>query len=229
MRTLSALVMTSLFAFVVAGCGSDPGSGSKTLFVKALAESDGSTDGTFLAVEVRQGTSDGELISDAVVNIVGDDTGEFNLPWNGGNFFGYKFGSYSKQLTWDKGWKLSVKRGQDELDAYLVAPGVTTITEPIAGTTFRRGAGEPLTVKWKDGFDRRADNVEVDFDDAQGQADKAFTQEDPLEAEVQANTLVATDKEKVRVIRRNEINLEGGVPGSTFRAVTHHRIEFAVE
>ncbi|MBX5481273.1 MAG: hypothetical protein IRZ16_05405 [Myxococcaceae bacterium] len=229
-KTIAAAVVTTLMTLGLAGCGSNPGSGTQTLWVKAQAISDGDPKNTAMLVEVRQGSSDGELITDAVVTIVGDETGEFNLPWQGANLFGWKFGSYYKELTWDTGWQLTVKRGQDALDAYLVAPGITTITQPLDGSTFDRSQGEPLVVKWKDGYGRRAESsVAVDFERAPGQADKSFTREDPLELEVEANNLVATDHERVTVTRKNEIALAGGVPGSTFSAETHHRVEFIVK
>ena len=217
-------------AFAASGCGGrNPGGGTKTLYVKAQAVSDGSTDNTAMGVEVREGHSEGNLVTDAVVTVVGNKTGEFNLAWTGINWGGFKAGAYYKdKMQWDTGWKITVKRGQDELDAYLVAPGITTITEPIAATTFKRAEGKPLMVKWKDSDGDRAQIVKIDFDKSDS-ADREFSDwDDPFELQVEPNTLVP-DNERVTVSRQNQINLEGGTAGSIFTAETHHRIQFTVE
>lgn len=226
--TLRLTSMFFLAASLVACGGSNPGNGTRTLFVNARAESDGASDGSLLMVEVREGHSEGTLITDAVVTINGNETGEFNLPWVGANFGGFKFGAYAKDnLTWDTGWSLNVKRGEDYLDAYLVAPGHTTITAPLGGSTYRRSSGEPLVLQWKDGEGRGADLTTVRFKTSE-QANRDFT-DDPMEYEVEPNHLQADDDERVEVERRNEVNLEGGTAGSIFRAVTRHRVEFAIE
>lgn len=227
MRTLSALLMSGGLAVVAMGCGSNPGGGTKTLFVEAEAVSDGTSNGRFLAVQVREGHSDGNLVNDAIVTIRGDDSGEFNLPWEGINFGGFRAGLYLKsQIEWDRGWSLTVKRGEDYLDAYLVAPGDTTITQPIGNTSFQRGS-EPLLITWKDSIDRRAEIVDVKFRRSEA-ANRSFS-EDPLAYEVEPNRLVQADDERVSVERTNKIELAGGTPGSEFRATTVHTIEFTVE
>lgn len=231
MRRHPFLILTSIVSLTasLAACGgSNPGSGTQTLFVSALAQSDGSSNGSFMAVEVREGHSEGTLISDAVVTIEGDESGEFNLGWTGANFWGFKFGAYTKEnLAWDTGWRLNVKRGEDHLDAYLVAPGQTTITAPLGGTTYMRSSGEPLVVQWKDGEGRQADVASVRFKTSE-QANREFAN-DPMEYEVEPNHLQPDDDERIEVERRNEVKLEGGTPGSLFRAITRHRIEFRIE
>ena len=227
MQNLSkSFVFIAMLALV--GCGgSNPGGGTKTLFVKATAHSDGSTDGSWLGIEVRDGSESGSLITDAVVTVRGDKEGEFNLPWSGINWGGFKAGLYLKdKMAWDQGWSISVKRGNDNLDAYLVAPGVTTITEPIDGTVFRRGDGQPFTLKWKDGEGRHSDSVKIDFNKADADVD---LDEDPMERQIEANRLTATNNETVTVTRSNTIDLAGGTPGSRFTAETTHHISFVVE
>lgn len=227
MRTLSAIVVAVAVVGLVGCGGSNPGTGTKTLFVKATAHTDGSTDGTWLGVEVRQGSDKGDLITDAVVTMKGDKSGEFNLGWSGMNWGGWKAGLYLKQqAAWDTGWSLSVKRGQDELDAYVAAPGVTTITQPIADTTFRRVDGKPFELVWKDGEGRRAEKVHIDFDHSDADLD---LDEDTLSHEFEANRLTASDREHVRVTRANTVDLAGGTPGSAFTAESTHQIEFTVE
>jgi hypothetical protein len=199
----------------VAGCGgSNPGSGTKTLFVKAAAESDGATDGTWIVVEVRQGTSDGALLTDATVTLRGNKTGEFSMPWSGLDVGPFKYGGYYRgKALWDTGWTLRVRRGNDGLDAYVEAPGTTVVTEPIGGTTFRRSEGKPLLVRWKDSENRRAQVVTLDFDKSSGL--NLSMQEDRLELLIDQSRLSATNKERLEVRRKNEVSLAGGTPGST--------------
>lgn len=221
--------LRSLFAlalFAAACGGSNPGGGTRTLFVKALVETDGSTDGSRFGLEVREGSSGGSLITDAVVIIRGDKSGESSLSWQGAKWGELAVGSYYRSgIPWDTGWSLEVRRGNDRLDGYLVMPGFTTITEPIAGTTFRRAEGKPLVIRWKDSFDRRAKTVTVDLDKADY---KRTLADDPLMHEVEPNRL-GTDRHRIQLDRSNEIELAGGTPGSFFRATSKHRIEINVE
>jgi hypothetical protein len=227
MRSLSAVVLGAVAAFGVACGGSNPGGGTKTLYVQAEARSDGSTEGTWFAVHIREGHNDGPVVDNAVVTIRGDHTGEFTLPWEGFTFFQWPVGVYVRgNMPWDTGWAINVRRGADGLDAYLHAPGITEITEPIANTTFRRVDGEPLMVQWRDDAGHRAEAVNVDFE----QSDYVRQlSEDPLQLQVDRNDLVGTDSERVEVTRTTAVDLAGGTPGSVFTATTQHAIRFRVE
>ncbi|MGA9522385.1 MAG: hypothetical protein WBV82_13030 [Myxococcaceae bacterium] len=229
MRVVSRLMLCGVMALAAAGCGgSDPGTGSRTLWVKAEAVTDGSTDGTELFIQVRQGGETGEILTDAVVTIEGDKTGEFAVPWTGIKWGDFAAGGYLRDdFAWDTGWRISVKRGSDDLVAYIEAPGVTEIGKPLANTTYRRSDAQPLVVQWRDTEGRRAELVEVDFQES-NEADRTLN-EDPGELEIEYNRLEAKNDERLEVRRRNEINLEGGVVGSTFRATTRHTIRFNIE
>jgi len=220
-QTLAAMTL-------LAGCGSSPGGGTRTLYVKAEAWSDGSSDGTWISVEVRQGSSDGTLLNDATVSMHGSKSGDFSLPWQGISFGNFRAGSYHKgQMAWDSGFQISVKRGNDALDAYLEVPGITTITNPLGGTTFRRADGQPLMVKWKDDVNHVAQKVTVTFDHSDGAT--SILNADPLQLQVDPNRLVAASPENIEVRRENTVNLAGGVSGSSFTATTRHRIDFNIE
>jgi len=227
--SLRRLVLLAVGIFLSFSCaGSNPGTGTQTLFVKAQAITNGSTEGSWMAVEVRQGSADGQLVTDATVTVTGDETGEVQLPWSGNQVGASMMGAYRKaQLVWDSGWTLHVSRGTDRVDAYLQAPGVTTIVAPLAGTTFDRAVGQPLDITWKDDAGRRAEQVELSLDHAD-QASVTLPV-DTLEHQVEANRLIATDKEKLDLKRKNQIELAGGAPGSLFSATTEHSIEFAVQ
>lgn len=212
-----------------AGCsGNDAGGGTRTLFVEALAETDGSSNGTFFGVIVRDGQGvEAPVISNAEVIFRGENTGEIRVPWQGLTVGRFRLGAYGiNGIPWDTGWQIEVNRADDHLDAFLEAPGVTTITSPLGGTTFRKSAGGALTVHWKDAEDREAQKVFVELDEAN--FERALS-EDPFELSISASTLVADDEETVRVERSNEVELNGGLPGSFFRAVSKHQLDFRVE
>jgi len=227
--SLRRVVLLAIGVFFFFSCaGSNPGTGTQTLYVKAQAITNGSTDGSWMAVEVREGSADGQLVTNAVVSITGDQTGDIDLPWDGVQVGNFKMGAYRKaQLVWDSAWMLHVSRGADRVDAYLQAPGVTTIVAPLAGTTFVRADGLPLDVTWKDDAGRRAEQVELTLDHAD-QASITLPI-DTLEHQVEANRLIATDKERLGLKRKNQVDLAGGAPGSLFSATTEHSIEFAVQ
>ena len=221
------LMTLGLAVFALACGGSNPGSGTKTLYVKAQAFGDGrDASNSLMAVEVREGSATGNTLTDAVVTITGDKTGELALPWQGVVFGSFHAGSYAKPgLVWDTGWRLSVKRGSDQLDGYLVAPGFTTLTAPIAGSTFARSGGVPLNISWKDEAGRRAETVEIQLDKAK--LDQ-IVPDDKGTFPVEVNRLATDSKEKISVSRSNEVVLAGGVPGSVFSARTGHEIEINV-
>jgi hypothetical protein len=226
--TLS-LISTLTLAAAALGCGgSDPGVGTRTLFVTAEAFSNGSSDGTGLRVGVREGSSSGRVLSGndgAVVTVRGNQSGERTLSFSGVSWGNWTAGLFvASQMPWDTGWHLRVQRGSDELEAYLEAPGPTTVMEPLGNTVYHRAAGKPLVIRWKD-EGRRAERVRIDFDRANFDQTLA---EDPLRFEVEPNRLVP-EQERVRVSRIKQIDLAGGVAGSTFTATTWHRIEFVVE
>ncbi len=222
-----ARFVAALLTCLSLGCGGSNTGGTRTLFVSAIATTDGSTDGTGIGIEVREGGSQGALVSDAVVIVRGDKGGEMSLPWQGVKWGDFAVGAYFKTgIPWETGWAIDIRRGPDRLDAYLVTPGATTITEPIAATTFRRTDGRPLAIRWKDDLGRRARRVRVQLDKAK--IDQTFN-EDTLAFDVEPNRLAPDGHERITVERTNEIELAGGVPGSVFRAQSRHRIELKVE
>lgn len=221
------LVLPTLLGLLASCGGSNPGGGTRTLYVKGQVYSDGSTDGTAMAFEVREGNSGGTVITDAVVIVRGDQSGEMALPWTGVQWGSFAAGSYyTRSFAWQTGWHVEVRRGNDRLDAYLEAPGITTITQPIAGTTFSRAAAKPMEILWRDSFDRKAKQVDVDLDKADYKISLADDTHSHL---VEPNRLVADGSERIRIERFNEVELAGGTPGSSFRATTRHQIELRVE
>lgn len=221
-----AVLALSLFA-TACGESNDKGGGTRTLYVEAFAQTDGSINGTSVVVGVRDGSPQGAILSDAVVVFRGEKNGEFSLPWQGLAFGDFRSGAYVRTaLPWDSGWQIEVTRGEDHLDAFLKVPGFTTITQPIGGTTFSRTAGRPLVVRWADSEEQEAMRVEVKLKKADQRRELG---EDPFELAFDAGLLRVEDKEEVEVRRSSELALNGGVPGSLFRATSRHSLEFRVE
>ncbi|HLL55216.1 MAG TPA: hypothetical protein VK447_16790 [Myxococcaceae bacterium] len=220
---LPLLLSAALLA--LAGCaGSDPGSGSKTLFVDAVAQSDGSFNGTTFVVTVRQSANNGDYINDAQVTVISDKGTEYLLPWVG--IFG--IGSYAKSgIAWEPGWRLRIVRGTDKLEGYVLAPGLTTITQPTAAAPFERSKGQPLLVQWRDEGGRTAETVQVRLSRAGYDQIRA---EDRGSFEIPVGTWSqAYSDERLRVIRTTDTILAGGVDGSTFKAITTAEVRFAVQ
>jgi len=129
-------------------------------------------------------------------------------------------------FTWVEGFRLEVIRGTDLLDGSIEAPGATSIIEPIANTTYRRAAGPPLLIRWRDGRNAAASATQLRLDKAN--LDRAVAA-GVSEVVIDPNELVVSDKEKVRVERSNQVSLAGGATGSTLSAGTQHEVEFTVE
>jgi len=218
-RILGALAGSVLLA---ACGGSDPGSGTQTLYVTATAQSDGSSNGTSLLVVVRDGGSNGAFVDTATVTMIGDRGTSYTLPFVG--IFGLG-GYYKNAINWEGGWRLRIASGSDNLEAYVAGPGLTTITAPTASTTFAKASAQNLVVQWRDEMGRRMPNAEVRL----RRADLQRTTDDTGSYSVDFNALVPATDERITLTRWTELSLRGGVTGSTFRAQTTAEVTFAVE
>lgn len=210
------------FAVLASSCGlTSPGGGTGTFFVTARLTSDGSTAGSRARVTVRQGSSTGELVKNAEVAIRGGALGRTIVPYDDQRDQ-YRLDSF----TWVEGFRLEVIRGNELLDGAIEAPGATLITEPISDSTYRRAAGPPLVIRWKDSRNASASTTQLRLDKAN--IDRSIPA-GVMEVRIDPNELTVNDKEKVRLERSNEVNLAGGVAGSVLSASTEHEIEFRVE
>lgn len=216
------MTRTLLVAVLASSCGyTSPGGGTQTLFVTARLSSDGSTAGSNARVTVRQGSSNGDLVRDAEVAIRGGALGRTIVPFDTDRDE-YRL----DRFTWVEGFRLEVIRGRDLLDGSITAPGPTLITDPIAGSTYRRGDGPPLFIRWRDANNQPADRTQLRLDKAK--IDRSLAP-GVYEVAIDSGELVVDDKEQVRVERTSEVSLAGGVAGSTLSASTRHEIEFRVE
>lgn len=209
----------------VAACGSDPGGGTQTLYVEAVASTDGSSNGTSLTAVIRQGSATGRCVDTAEVVMIGERGTEHALPYVGA---GGCLGLFIKNnLTWEPGWRLRIRSGADRLEGYLQAPGLTTITSPSPGQIFSRGAQQPLRVTWRDESGRSAQSVEVRLSEGRYEISRS---EDPGHREIPHTTWTQAEREEeVRVTRTSQTNLGGGVTGSFLRASTRAQVQFQVQ
>jgi hypothetical protein len=223
MSTFTRLALAAALVLASA-CGSDPGTGSHTLYVQGSLNTDGSTDGTSVRVEIREGSRTGAVVTDAIVtlrSVAGVDQ-TLGLV-NRGNTPAYERSGFA----WDRGFVLQVRRGgTDTLDAALETPGLTVITDPVSSTTFNRTTNQRFVVRWRDEYGRAAMVPEVRL----ARADiKQSLAQDVSQFELEASRLVPSNDEQVTVTRTNKVMLQGGLDGSEWTATTHHRIEFRVE
>ncbi|MFZ5441734.1 MAG: hypothetical protein ACOZQL_17155 [Myxococcota bacterium] len=210
------------FALLVSACGyTSPGGGTGTLFVTARLTSEGSTASSRARVTVRAGSMSGAIVEDAEVSIRGGALQKTVVPFDRDSSQ-YRLDGFQ----WVEGLRLEVVRGSDLLDGSIDVPGETLITDPINDSTFRRADGQPLVVRWKDARGSPATTTGVRLEKAK--LDRTIPQ-GIFEFRVEANELVANDKERVRVERSNEVTLAGGAAGSVLSAATDHSIEFRVE
>jgi hypothetical protein len=222
MKRVTSIAVGSLVGSLLMGCGfTDPGSGTQTLFVNASATTDGSNGGTVLSALIREQGPNGPTVDDATVIMTGDTGTDHSLPLI------LCCGIYGvNNVTWETGWRLKITRGNDKLEAFLSAPGLTTILEPTAGSTFVRSAGTPLHVRWKDESGKSAETVEVRLsqgDYNQGRPEDPGTRDVPATAWTQAE-----NNERVTVKRTTDTNLSGGITGSVFTASSTADVNFVV-
>lgn len=210
-------------AVLLTACGgSDPGSGTQTLYVEATAASDGSSSGTSLTVLVRDGSSSGNFVTDAQVTLIGDRGTTYTPAFTG--IFG--IGGYTKnQINWEGGWRLRIVRGNDTMEAYISGPGLTDITSPVPNSTFMKSSAQNLVIQWRDENGRAMPNANVKF----RRADIDRTVQDTGSYLVDFNTLVPANDERVTVTRWTEVALRGGVTGSNFKAQTTQELNLIVQ
>lgn len=222
------LAFSAAFTFLAACGGTDPGTGSQTLYVRAALETDGSTNGTGIAVEIRERDASGPVVTDAIVTLRSQSGVDQLLAATASSTRPDSIVLYRRDgFAWDHGFVLSVRRGADDfLDAALELPGVTVITDPVASTTFQRATQGRLLIRWRDEYGRQAQVPEVRLE----RADLEQTlPSDALQYEVDASRLVPASDEVVTVSRTNKVTLAGGLGNSEWKATTRHQIQFRVE
>jgi hypothetical protein len=141
------------------GTGSDPGSGTKTLYagveLNLSALAGGATPSAELTVVLAHGTLGGASVSGANVALTAADgvivtaTEDVSVP-----------GSYGASgFVWEPSWQVQISAASDQLEFTLTAPGATTITSPTQGASVAAG---PVALEWTDAWGAKAENVWAD-------------------------------------------------------------------
>jgi hypothetical protein len=136
--------------------GSDPGSGTQTLFagieldLSALAG--GGTPLSELTVALTRETLAGASVSGASVRLTAPDgvtvtaTEAAATP-----------GSYGASgFAWEPSWHVQIGAGSDQLEFTIAPPGATTITSPTQGASVAPG---PVALQWTDAWGAQAQSV----------------------------------------------------------------------
>lgn len=222
MRRAVSLSLSAVLGIVVA-CGdgtgpaierNDPGTGTSTLLVVATIDADDAPGGfnTVFDVTVQDGT--GNAVSGATVMISNGELGDLNLIETGTGSGDYT----ASRTTFPRGdFRLTVTRGTDDVrNVILGGPGVHLITEPVASATVT--ALQPVTVRWDVPSQARSAWVETrDWDSP--------IMPDTGGAVIPGALNPARTDGRIRVFRRNEVDLAGGLPGSRLRVTVRQTIE----
>ena len=196
-----------LFTLSASACGyTDPGEGSRTLFVEAAAAYEVSDNVQSVRVDVQK---DLVPVTDAVVVVKDGETDEsFSAQHIAAGRYRVGLSGYHRRL------ELVVEAGRDELRARPEGPGDHLITKPVANAVLRRrDVGDTLKIEWSTRDGLRADEVHLRLD-AIDFADTLYEDTGSFD-EISTAILPAGDYE-VRVARTNETDLHGGVSGSKF-------------
>ncbi len=138
------------------GTGSDPGSGTKTLYagieLDLAALGGGGTPNAGLTVVLARGTLGGASVSGAAVTLTAADGVTVTAAEEAATPGSYQASGF----VWKPSWHVQISAGSDQLQLTLAAPGATMITSPAQGATVAAG---PVALQWTDAWGAQADNV----------------------------------------------------------------------
>jgi hypothetical protein len=201
MMTTRTLALAT--AVLLGACGSDggtdPGSGTHTLFVDGRVSSDGG--GAEIRITVRRAGVD---VPDAVVTVESNDQ-EITLAYDAGD------GEYRGFMPlWGSYYAIDVRAGDDHLDGSITAPepAILVTPDPTIAIDARTAPGGVVRLEW-DGDS--ADSVRVKS------ADFEYRGADEGRVDMPA-TFLKEDQQDLEISRDNTVILAGGTAGSSLRA-----------
>lgn len=222
MRISSAIQTIGLLT-AVAACGdglgpvlerNDGGTGTTTLRVTADIDADQVAGGMVTVFEVKVRDGMGGAVSGATVTIQNDDFGVLALlEIDAGS------GEYvaERNAFSNKDFELSVVRGEDRVDGVVAgSPGLHAILAPAVNDTVT--AGDALLVTWEMPSTARSAEVSTRDYDSGVLADNG-------EALIPAAENVARVEQRIQVVRFNEVDILGGLPGSRLRVKVTREVE----
>jgi hypothetical protein len=216
------LLLSACLAAGLSACGgTNPGSGSGTLFVSARFSTDGSPSNAAARITVREAGPAGAIVKDATVTVSGSKAPKTNVPFvDMNNENEYR----ATQIPWDDIIRLEIVRGSDRVEASVASPGTSQITFPTQDSTIRQANG--LTVVWRDANNQPANTVRIRLNRAMVDSTLA---DDKFEFNVPFDKLVVADDEQINLERSNEVAPAGATPGSVMSVTTYHSIRFKIE
>ncbi|GAC1655222.1 MAG: hypothetical protein NVS4B3_19770 [Gemmatimonadaceae bacterium] len=210
---------------VAAGCGgrsatapavarNNPGTGTSTLMVSALVDAVNVAGGFSTDYTVTVQDRLGAAVSGATVTINNPTAGPLTLPETAPGSGVY----FNTKLSFPSGdFRLDVVRGTDNVAGVIVGgPSPHVITTPTNGSVVP--ANQPLLVRWTVPSISKAATVET----------RNFA---PIVlADTGAYVIAAANNpvnsnQRVRVTRYNEVDMNGGLPGSRLRVVVENTAE----
>ena len=197
---------------------SDPGSGSKTLYVGAeLTLSSFGASATpvpSLSVAIAQAARGGASVSGAAVKITAGD-GVTVTAAESATVPGYYQAS---GFTWEPTWHLEISAGSDHLEATVAAPGRTTITAPAQNATVPAGQVE---IQWTDAWEAKAQSTWVSPCCGQSVVDLADTGSGSAPAIVPGGAYT--------IYRQDVTPLAGGVSNAFASATTSNGVYLNIQ
>lgn len=192
----------------------EPGTGTQTMLVDAEIEGQDVTGGFVTQFDVSLRDAAGSAISGATVRVVNNTLGTINL-------LELSAGSGDYEATVNAfapgDYRLSVVRGLDNVQGVVVG-GIAAhqISSPAANATVV--ANQPMTITWTRPSEAVAADLETQDFQAQGIPDAAsYT--------IPAGNNPARPDQRIRVWRYNEVDIAGGLFGSSLKLSIRNTVE----
>jgi hypothetical protein len=192
----------------------EPGTGTHTMLVDAEIEGQDVSGGFVTQFDVALRDASGNPISGATVRVTNNTLGTINLlEFSAGS------GDYQATVnTFAPGdYGLSVVRGTDNVQGVVVG-GIAAhrISSPAANATVP--ASQPMTITWTRPSEAVAADLETQDFQAQGIPDAAtYT--------IPAGNNPARSDQRIRLWRYNEVNIAGGLFGSSLKLSIRNTVE----
>lgn len=218
-------VLLAAVMFALAACGggdavgpavsrNNPGTGTGTLKVTADIDAANVAGGMSTDFTVSLRDALGNKVSGATVTVYNPSLGTVTLPETAagsGDYFNTKLSFPAGDFT------LAVVRGSDNAQGIVLGgPGVHSVTAPVAGSVAT--AGQPLTVRWTVPSQAKSAMLETrDFGPLALPDTGAYV--------IAGANNPVNSNQRVRVSRYNEVDVNGGLPGSRLRVTVEQTVQ----
>lgn len=220
----SKLTMLALSTALLVACGdspsgpaaerNSPGTGSRTMLVKADIEGQDVPGGFVTDFEVQLRDAQGAAISGATVTVKNAALGTVNLLEDGAGSGDY-IATVNAFAAGD--YRLDVVKGTDNVTGVVIGGmSAHSITSPTANDTV--AANQPFNIEWTRPSEAAGADIETHDFLAEGVQDAgSYT--------VPANQNPAEPNQRIRVWRFNEVSIAGGLFGSELKLSVRNTVE----